>query len=138
MKLFHSGYWVNDLTKLNPRFGTPDDLKALVQAAHDRNILVMVDIVINHIATSPAKDTVKQMLDADPLMMYRDENDYHNPFCIVRDWNDKVQVKQCSLGDQKVPLVDVNTDSPTVKTSLNSWISQLVKEYAIDGLRLDG
>lgn len=81
------GYWVNDLTKLNPRFGTPNDLKSLVQAAHDKGIYVMVDVVVNHIATTPGKATVQEMLDADPLMMYRDVDSYHNPYCRIRDWN---------------------------------------------------
>lgn len=78
---------MNDVTKLNPRFGTSNDLKSLIQAAHDRGIYVMVDIVINHIATMPrGKGTIKEMLDQDPLMMYRDEGSYHNPYCRIRDY----------------------------------------------------
>ena len=38
----------------------------------------------------------------------------------------------------EVALVDVNTDSPSVMTTLNNWVSGLIKEYQIDGLRLDG
>ena len=30
------------------QYGRPDDLKALVQAAHDRNLMVFVDVVYNH------------------------------------------------------------------------------------------
>lgn len=29
-------------------YGSPDDLKALVQAAHDRNLMVLLDVVYNH------------------------------------------------------------------------------------------
>lgn len=38
----------------------------------------------------------------------------------------------------EVALVDVDTENPSVQSSLNDWISGFVKEYAIDGLRLDG
>ena len=75
------------MEKLNQRFGSPEDLKALVQAAHDRGIYVMVDIVLNHIATTPGKPSVQEMLDADPSMMYRNVDDYHNPYCIIRDYS---------------------------------------------------
>ncbi len=37
--------WAQDITSINPHFGTKDDLRALVQAAHDKDILVMVDVV---------------------------------------------------------------------------------------------
>ena len=44
----YHGYWVTDISKLNDEFGTADDLKALSKALHDRKMLLMVDIVINH------------------------------------------------------------------------------------------
>ncbi len=48
----YHGYWVTDISKLNDKFGTADDLKALSKALHDRNMLLMVDIVLNHGAPS--------------------------------------------------------------------------------------
>ena len=44
----YHGYWMTALYELNEHFGTADDLKDLVKAAHDADIWVMVDIVANH------------------------------------------------------------------------------------------
>ena len=42
------------------------------------------------------------------------------------------------MGDDKLSLVDVNTENPGVVAAYNSWISSLVQNYTIDGLRIDG
>jgi len=34
----YHGYWVTDISKLNSRFGTPDDLKSLSAELHKRNM----------------------------------------------------------------------------------------------------
>lgn len=45
----------------------------------------------------------------------------------------------CSwLGDDNLPLMDVNTEHPDVISQLEDWIPKYVKEYGIDGLRIDG
>lgn len=44
----YHGYWAVDLTEVNAHFGSLDDLRSLVQAAHDRDMLVVIDIVANH------------------------------------------------------------------------------------------
>lgn len=40
----YHGYWQQDITQLNPNFGTVQDLKDLVQACHSRDIWVMLDV----------------------------------------------------------------------------------------------
>lgn len=44
----------------------------------------------------------------------------------------------CWLGDEKVPLPDLNTQDTQVQATYGDWIENLVKEYSIDGLRIDG
>jgi hypothetical protein len=51
----------------------------------------MVDVVLNHIATKGAQATVQEMLDADPMMGYRNVADYH-PYCKM-DYNVFEQVR---------------------------------------------
>jgi len=44
----YHGYWASDFTKLDPNYGTEDDLRELVSEAHDRGIRVIFDMVMNH------------------------------------------------------------------------------------------
>ena len=45
----YHGYWASDFDALNENFGTEDDLVSLVTKAHSMDILVMLDVVANHV-----------------------------------------------------------------------------------------
>ncbi|HEY0758153.1 MAG TPA: maltose alpha-D-glucosyltransferase [Acidisarcina sp.] len=42
------GYDIQDYIGVNPSYGTLDDFKAFLEAAHDRGLQVMIELVINH------------------------------------------------------------------------------------------
>jgi glycosidase len=44
----YHGYGVQDFLDVDPRFGTREDLRRLVRAAHEHGILVILDIILNH------------------------------------------------------------------------------------------
>lgn len=44
----YHGYGIQDFLEVEPRFGTVDDLKAMVATAHDHGIRVVLDIILNH------------------------------------------------------------------------------------------
>jgi len=44
----YHGYYALDYTLLDQNMGTPDDLRALVAAAHARGIRILFDVVMNH------------------------------------------------------------------------------------------
>jgi len=44
----YHGYWADDFTRTDPRFGSEDELRALVDAAHERGMAVLLDVVYNH------------------------------------------------------------------------------------------
>ncbi len=46
----YHGYWITDFTRIDPHLGTNDELKELVDAAHEREIKVLLDIITNHTA----------------------------------------------------------------------------------------
>ncbi|EPT01849.1 hypothetical protein FOMPIDRAFT_162705 [Fomitopsis schrenkii] len=125
----YHGYWIADVTKLNDRFGTADDLKALSNELHRRGMYLMVDVVVNNVmATSKTPDL--------STFLFQDPAQYHS-YCPI-DWNNDTSVIDCWLGDETVTLPDVDTQDPGVVSAYQSWITDLVKEYNIDGLRIDG
>ncbi len=42
------GYDISDYLNVHPMYGTIDDFRALLDAAHDRNLQVMIELVMNH------------------------------------------------------------------------------------------
>lgn len=54
----------------------------------------------------------------------------HLPF----DWHPR-----CNswLGDDKLPLPDLNTSHPLVRSELQAYIKAFVEEFNVDGLRID-
>ncbi|KAK0448478.1 alpha-amylase [Desarmillaria tabescens] len=133
----YHGYWTRDLNTLNSKFGTPDDLKALSSALHDRNMYLMVDVVVNHYAAPPTNtsDKIPQSFNFTSLAPFTSENDFH-PQCFITDTSNQTEVEQCWLGDTSLPLLDIDTENPTNFEILRSWIADLVLEYNIDGLRI--
>ncbi len=45
----YHGYWPTGLSAIDDRFGTPEDLKALIAEAHARDINIILDFVAHHI-----------------------------------------------------------------------------------------
>ena len=54
----YHGYWAKDWTALDPNFGTKKDLENMVKAAHQNDIRVLMDVVINHTGPVTEKDPV--------------------------------------------------------------------------------
>jgi len=47
LETYH-GYGIQNFLDVDPRFGTRQDLRDLVEAAHSRNIFVILDVIYNH------------------------------------------------------------------------------------------
>ena len=89
---FH-GYWTRDWTAVEPALGTMDELRALVDAAHQRGIRVLMDAVLNH--TGPVTPLDPQWPDGWVRT---------GPRCVYRDYATTVD---CTLVDN---LPDIRTD----------------------------
>ncbi|TDL27217.1 alpha-amylase [Rickenella mellea] len=125
----YHGYWIADVSKLNDRFGTSDDLKGLSDELHRRGMYLMVDVVVNNVmALSTTPDFTSYL--------FKDPTQYH-PYCSIQ-WGNVTSEQNCWLGDTNVTLPDVNTQDGTVQASYGLWIQSLVQTYNIDGLRIDG
>jgi glycosidase len=46
----YHGYWITDFTSIDPHFGSEADLRAFVEAVHERGMKLYLDIITNHTA----------------------------------------------------------------------------------------
>lgn len=44
----YHGYGIQDFLRVDPRFGTEEDLRSLVQTAHAKGMYVILDVILNH------------------------------------------------------------------------------------------
>ena len=133
----YHGYWAQDLYSLNPHFGSSDDLVALSQALHDRNMLLMVDVAPNHMGSGPVNGIVYE-----EYVPWNNARYFHpphfNPTYGPPERRNQTEIEQFWIGSRDhVALPDVNTELPEVISELDRWIQWLVQTYSIDGLRLD-
>ncbi|KIO25152.1 glycoside hydrolase family 13 protein [Tulasnella calospora MUT 4182] len=124
----YHGYWIADVSQLNDRFGTADDLRQLSDELHRRGMYLMVDVVVNNVASATIPPNYSQYLFKDPS--------YYHPYCQV-DHNNRTSAQVCWLGDTKVALPDLDTENQIVVSTYNQWVSQFVQDFGIDGLRID-
>ena len=126
-------YWTQDINKLNDHFGSADDLKSLADALHKRNMYLMVDVVGNHMVATANPPNFGNFAP------FNQQSDFH-PECFIQasDYdNNQTAVEQCWLGDETLPLADINTEDDNIVNTWNTWIGDLVKNYSIDGVRID-
>jgi glycosidase len=114
----YHGYWADDFTKLDPRFGTEAELKQLVDEAHRRGIRVLLDVVYNH-----AGYNSRYMLDPKTKGWLRSNE---NGTCGNDD------ITSCVAG-----LPDFRTELPEVRDYLIDAHLSLAKRVGLDGFRLD-
>lgn len=119
----YHGYWAGNWDKLNDNFGSADDLKSLISACHERDILVMVDVVANHVG--PVHGNYSE------IFPFNDPKYYHAE-CPI-DFKNQDSVENCWLWD----LPDLAQEHAFVDWYLNHWIRKLVMDYEFDGIRID-
>lgn len=117
----YHGYWTEDFYEVDPHFGDMDTLKRLVSEAHDRDMKIILDYVVNHTGYK------HEWLD-DPSK----ESWFHHNGTIT-NFRDDNQVENFSLAG----LPDLNQDNPEVKAYFFDNVLWWIKETGIDGMRLD-
>ncbi|MEK4508530.1 glycoside hydrolase family 13 protein [Paenibacillus sp. FSL K6-2524] len=114
--------------EIDPQFGTVEDLKKLVGQCHDRDIKVVLDLVINHCGFyHPYFQDVVQLGEASE---YKDWF-YINQFPIVRS-----EEHYDSVGYYQW-MPKLRTSNPFVKQYIFDIVSFWQKETDIDGWRID-
>lgn len=153
---FH-GYWAKDWTALDPNFGTLEDLETLVKTAHEHDIRIVMDAVINHTGPVTGQDPVwpENWVRTSPKCEYYSyETAVHctlveNLPDILTESNEVVELpeglvekwKQEGRYDQEMKELDAffeRTGYPRApRFYIIKWLSDFVRDYGIDGFRAD-
>lgn len=116
------GYAVTDYFDVRPDYGTQADLKELVAQAHARGIKVLMDFVPNH--TSKEHPYYRDVL----------KNGKASPYYDFYDRDAKGQVTHYFDWEH---LPNLNYDNPKVSEMMRRAFVHWVREYDIDGFRVD-
>ncbi|QOD60878.1 alpha-amylase [Polaribacter haliotis] len=153
---FH-GYWAKDWTKIDPNYGTKEDLKELVKIAHKNGIRVLLDAVINHTGPVTEKDPVwpNDWVRTEPQCTY--DNYEHTVSCtlvknlpdIKTESNENVALppqlvakwKEEGRYEEEVAELDAffeRTGHPKApRFYIIKWLTDYITEFGIDGYRVD-
>jgi cyclomaltodextrinase / maltogenic alpha-amylase / neopullulanase len=109
-----SPYAVRDYDAIDPAYGTADDFKQLIAAAHQRKMKVFIDIVANHTAW----DSV--LIGKHPDWYTHDAAGHivpPNP-----DW---------------VDVADLDYSNPALRQYMKEMLVRWLRDYGLDGFRCD-
>ena len=116
------GYEVTDYCDVREEYGTKEEFRALVRAAHERGLRVLMDFVPNHTsAAHPYFQHTATHGRASPYWDFYDRDDRGEPTHYF-DWRH---------------LPNLNYDNPEVRRFMLEALCYWVREFDVDGFRLD-
>ena len=154
---FH-GYWPKDWTTVDKAFGSEQDFARMVKTAHERGIRIIVDVIANHagppineqdpawpedwVRTAPgcdwqSFDGVATCLIVPALQDIRTESEepVELPAHLIAKWKQEGRLEQ-EL--QELDAFFARTGHPRApKYYLIKWLTDWVREYGVDGFRVD-
>lgn len=153
----YHGYWAKDWTKIDPNFGTKEDLKELVDLAHKNGIRILLDAVINHTGPVTEKDAVwpSDWVRTEPQCTY---DSYENTTActlvknlpdIKTESNNAVELPKQLVEkwrkegryEEEVKELDAffeRTGYPRApRFYIMKWLTDYITEFGIDGYRVD-
>lgn len=116
------GYAVTDYLDVNPDYGTKDDFRALVQAAHARDIRVLIDFVPNHTSAEH------------PFFLDAKKRGTESPYY---DWYDRDAAGNVTHYFDWAHLPNLNYDNEAVQQYMLDAFAFWVREFDVDGFRVD-
>jgi alpha-glucosidase len=139
------GYDVADYTHVDPLFGTLDDFDALLAAAHERGIRVLIDYVPNHtsdqhpwfIESRSSRDNPKRewYVWRDPRANHEPPNNWISMFAgPAWEWDERT--RQFYLHTFLAEQPDLNWRNPQARAAMfdvaRTWLDR-----GVDGFRID-
>lgn len=136
------GYNITNFYRVDPKLGTNDDFKALVERAHELGIKIILDLTPNHV--SPIHPWVQSLREGGPFADYiQTEPNAHNKGLDGRGAN-LPEIWQVESGgnlyrkyDGFGDLANLDWDNDDLQAAMLDVIAFWVREFDIDGWRFD-
>ena len=135
----YHGYWPSDETKIESRFGTEAELKAMIASAHAHGLQIILDYVMNHTSSDSPTYTANNACPAD------NSCSGNNPW-FTADNNGAGGNNVCGEGDPNfdtvcwfesyLPTFNFNDNSAARAWSVDNAVTW-AKQLGVDGFRLD-
>jgi alpha-amylase len=133
----YHGYDVTDYRAIEADYGTADDFKALVAAAHERGIAIVTDFVINHTSREHPwfQDARTPGSEHDDWYVWADEHPGVARSDGSRVWHPDGDRFYYGYFWEGMP--DLDLENPDVTTELDSIGEFWLEEMGVDGFRID-
>jgi len=146
----YHGYWITDFTRVDPHFGTEEDFRALVDAAHGRGMKIYMDIVVNHTADvifyrectpqmCPYRSRVERPYT--PYVPRGEEHikvpDWLNDLSYYHNRGNSTFEGESALDGDFAGLDDLMTENPRVVQGFIDIYGAWIDRYGVDGFRID-
>ena len=136
----YHGYDALDYRALEQDYGTEEDFRQLLDAAHERGITIIVDYVINHTSDAHPWFEASENGDAEFSDWYRwgdEDPGYAGPWGQTDVWyrsNVRDQWYYAVFWDR---MPDLNHENPAVTAEINDIARFWLEDLGVDGFRLD-
>lgn len=153
----YHGYWANDWTALDPNFGTEEEFAQMVDAAHEKGIRILVDVVINQRGPDTDKDPSwpQEWVRTTPRCVYQDfettvpctlvenlpdirtdsDEEVELPQALIDKWE-----KEGRLEEELAELEEFFQRTGYKRAPrfyLIKWLTDFIHKYGVDGFRVD-
>ena len=143
-------YDVKDYYGIHPDYGTLDDFKRLVNRAHQRNIRIVMDLVINHCSAehpwfkaaisnpgSPFRDYFIWATDEEIEELGNATKEVAEDSDNIIQWNDVPGQEEKYFSYFWSGMPDLNYDNPKLRKDIYKIGRFWLEEMKVDGFRLD-
>jgi len=140
-----NGYDISDFQDIDPRYGTMDDLDALIYALHEKGLRLIMDMVINHTSDEhPWFREARTSRDNPyyPFYIWWPAEEGKPPYRISffdpagEAWKYNEATDSYYLHIFSAAQPDLNWDNPTVRRELYKML-RFWLDKGVDGLRFD-
>lgn len=142
-------YDVVDYKDIHPDYGTMQDFKNLIKEAHQKDIKIVIDLIINHTSSDhpwfleakkgrenpyrdyyvwAQKDTIAEFINKKKITLDSDN---------IRQWHDPGVGEDYYYGFFVGNMPDLNFDNPKVREEIYEIGRFWLEEVGVDGFRLD-